>query len=229
MIYLFCNASYGAPFSGAAVRWSKDRSEPVTIVMSGRSATDRSAPLSRLRRASRWVRRRVHGLVFRLRHGIPLVIVDDVNAVSFVRRLRRPAHGVVAGFNQRFRPDTIAAFESLVNFHPSILPRYRGPVPSRWCLRLGESTTGFTLHRVDAGIDTGDVLHQATVEIPPDATEQCLDQRIANAATPLLLEYLDGLAAGDVWEPRSVLRASSIYLNAVDYAGFDEHRLDADV
>ena len=58
----------------------------------------------------------------------------------------------------------------IINIHPSLLPHYRGPVPTAWAILNGESEFGITIHKVDIGIDTGDILVQACYQIGDDET-----------------------------------------------------------
>lgn len=55
--------------------------------------------------------------------------------------------------------------EGFINIHPSLLPKYRGPVPSMWALLNGDFETGVTLHNIDKGIDSGDIIAQKKVKI----------------------------------------------------------------
>lgn len=55
--------------------------------------------------------------------------------------------------------------EGFINIHPSLLPKYRGPVPSMWALLNGDTETGVTLHYIDRGIDSGDIIAKKKVRI----------------------------------------------------------------
>ena len=55
-----------------------------------------------------------------------------------------------------------------INVHPALLPRHRGPIPLAWALREGDAAWGSTWHRMDAELDTGNMLAQATVPIEDD-------------------------------------------------------------
>ena len=55
-----------------------------------------------------------------------------------------------------------------INLHPALLPRHRGPIPLAWALREGDAEWGSTWHRMDAELDTGNVLVQTTVPIEDD-------------------------------------------------------------
>ena len=127
--------------------------------------------------------------------------------------------GICSGFDQIFSSATIDCFEQLVNFHPSLLPYYRGPVPSYWCLKNEEQETGYTLHRLTPQIDAGAILFQERIAITTGDTEQSLDQKIAKKASALLLPWLQHVVQKEYWKP-VVLEASKIYRHLVDYRSF---------
>ena len=83
-----------------------------------------------------------------------------------------------------------------VNVHPSLLPAYRGPNPFYWVLANGEARTGVSLHMIDEGIDTGDLLLQEELEIRPGETEHSLQRRATELAGRMALEAVRGLGAG---------------------------------
>jgi methionyl-tRNA formyltransferase len=85
-----------------------------------------------------------------------------------------------------------------VNLHASLLPKYRGAAPIQWAVASGETATGVTTMRLDAGLDTGDILLQATMSIAPDDTSETLAARLAALGAPLMLETLRGQAAGRI-------------------------------
>jgi methionyl-tRNA formyltransferase len=76
----------------------------------------------------------------------------------------------------------------VLNLHPSLLPAYRGPAPLFWQLRAGETRTGVTLHRIDAGIDTGDILSRKEVPFPDGLGREGLEALLAEAGAALLAE-----------------------------------------
>ena len=98
-----------------------------------------------------------------------------------------------------------------INVHPSLLPRYRGPEPLYWALANHENTTGVTIHHVDEGIDTGDILLQRKLEIRPNETEITLGQRAARVASELLREAIPLLLAGRAPRTRQDHSAASYY------------------
>jgi methionyl-tRNA formyltransferase len=85
-----------------------------------------------------------------------------------------------------------------INLHASLLPKYRGAAPINWAIVNGETKTGATTMRIDAGMDTGDMLLQRELEIGPAETAPELARRLSEAGAPLMVETLRGLAAGAI-------------------------------
>jgi methionyl-tRNA formyltransferase len=89
-----------------------------------------------------------------------------------------------------------------LNLHASLLPKYRGAGPIQWAIAEGESVTGVTIMRIDAGLDTGDILLQSKLAIAPDDTAETLAPRLATLGAALMVDALHGLQAGTM-SPRS--------------------------
>ena len=83
-----------------------------------------------------------------------------------------------------------------LNIHASLLPRWRGAAPVQRAILAGDSVTGVTIMRLDAGLDTGPILAQRSVDIAADETSAGLLQRLAPIGAGLLLEVVTALAAG---------------------------------
>jgi UDP-4-amino-4-deoxy-L-arabinose formyltransferase/UDP-glucuronic acid dehydrogenase (UDP-4-keto-hexauronic acid decarboxylating) len=83
------------------------------------------------------------------------------------------------------------------NLHPSLLPAYRGPFPEFWVLRNGEARTGITLHRMVERADAGDIVSSAVLAIPPEETLGSLTQKLGALASPLVLDLLRSIRAGE--------------------------------
>jgi methionyl-tRNA formyltransferase len=88
-----------------------------------------------------------------------------------------------------------------INLHASLLPKYRGAAPIQWAIANGESITGVTTMRIDAGLDTGDILQQEKLAIASDDTTETLAPRLASIGAELTVETLHGLQSGTV-QPR---------------------------
>jgi methionyl-tRNA formyltransferase len=85
-----------------------------------------------------------------------------------------------------------------LNLHASLLPKYRGAAPVQWAIATGERTTGVTTMRINAGLDTGDILLQAAEQIKPEDTALTLAPRLAQAGAELMIATLAGLKNGTV-------------------------------
>ena len=85
-----------------------------------------------------------------------------------------------------------------INLHASLLPKYRGAAPINWAIVNGETRTGLTTMRIDAGMDTGEMLLQREIEIGAKETAPELASRMADLGAPLMAETLRGLGAGRI-------------------------------
>jgi len=83
-----------------------------------------------------------------------------------------------------------------INLHASLLPKYRGAAPIQWAIANGEKTTGVTSMRIDAGMDTGDIILQRQTPIAPQETAPQLAEHLAELGAPLIGETLRGLRDG---------------------------------
>jgi methionyl-tRNA formyltransferase len=89
-----------------------------------------------------------------------------------------------------------------INLHASLLPRYRGAAPIHWAIANGDKVTGNTTMRIDAGMDTGEILLQQEFAIGPDETTPELAARLSEAGADLMVESLRGLREGKL-KPRT--------------------------
>jgi methionyl-tRNA formyltransferase len=88
-----------------------------------------------------------------------------------------------------------------INLHASLLPKYRGAAPIQWAIANGETVTGNTTMRIDAGLDTGDILQQQELAIAPDDTTETLAPRLAAIGADLMVDTLRALHSGGI-QPR---------------------------
>ncbi len=96
-----------------------------------------------------------------------------------------------------------------INLHASLLPKYRGAAPIQWAIANGETLTGVTTMRIDAGLDTGDILLQRELAIEPEDTAETLAPRLASMGADLMIETLRGLQSGSIRpRPQDITQAS---------------------
>lgn len=106
---------------------------------------------------------------------------------------------VVVAYGQILSPRVLAMPRlGCVNVHGSLLPAYRGAAPIQWSVAHGETETGITTMLMDRGMDTGDMLLQAKVTIPPDQTAGELAEILAPLGANLLAETLIQLEAAQI-------------------------------
>ena len=111
----------------------------------------------------------------------------------------RPDAIIVVGYG-RIIPQWMIDLPRLgnLNLHASLLPKYRGAAPIQWAIANGESVTGATTMRIDAGLDTGEMLMQRDLAIHPEDTAETLGPKLAAMGADLMVETLRGLDNGQV-------------------------------
>jgi len=125
-------------------------------------------------------------------------------------RALAPDAMVVVGYGQII-PQSIIDIPRLgiINVHASLLPKYRGAAPIQWAIANGEQRTGVTTMQIDAGLDTGGMLLKWETEIGAEENALELSDRLAPAGADLLVQTLDGLAAGTLKaEPQANAQAT---------------------
>ena len=105
---------------------------------------------------------------------------------------------VVCGFHHKLTPLFLDAFRYCLNVHPSLLPAYRGAEPLTWVLLERPSEFGVTVHHVDEGLDTGDLVLQKNVPTSGIRTLYGLESRLARELPQLLSILCTQLASGTV-------------------------------
>ena len=134
--------------------------------------------------------------------GLPIIQPEKIkNNEEFREQLETiaPEAIIVVGYG-RIIPQWMIDLPELgnINLHGSLLPKYRGAAPIQWAIASGETITGVTTMRIDAGLDTGDILLQADERIKPEDTALTLAPRLAQTGAELMLNTLDGLKNGTI-------------------------------
>jgi methionyl-tRNA formyltransferase len=136
-----------------------------------------------------------------LKAGLPLHQPPKIRAPEFQELLEQlgPDAIVIIAYGQII-PARLLPIPKLgwINLHGSLLPKYRGAAPIQWSIANGESITGLTTMRIDAGMDTGDTLLQEEISIGAKETAPELAARMSEAGAPLMLNTLRGLASGTI-------------------------------
>lgn len=102
---------------------------------------------------------------------------------------------VLAGFMKVLPANFVSALKGkLINIHPSLLPEFKGAHAVRDALAAGATKTGVTIHYVDEGVDTGEIIVQSEVLIQPNDNEAILHERIKLVEHELLASTIEQLA-----------------------------------
>jgi len=133
---------------------------------------------------------------------LPIIQPDKIkNNEEFRRQLQdiAPQAIIVVGYG-RIIPQWMIELPPLgnINLHGSLLPKYRGAAPIQWAIASGEQVTGVTTMRIDAGLDTGDILQQAEEHIRAEDTAVTLAPRLAQTGAELMISTLAGLQSGTI-------------------------------
>ena len=111
---------------------------------------------------------------------------------------------VCMGFPWKVPADALAVPPlGWLNGHPSLLPRHRGPVPIAWAIRNGDTDVGITFHRMDAELDTGPILAQASFPLGEYTVPNEFYERMGPVVMETLATALERIAAGDEGAPQS--------------------------
>jgi methionyl-tRNA formyltransferase len=117
----------------------------------------------------------------------------------------------------------------MVNVHASLLPRWRGAAPIQWAIRAGDASTGVSIMRMEAGLDSGPVWLRRAVPIGPRDTAGDLFARLAGLGAEALLEALPRIAAVEAPEPQDESRVTLAPRIDRAMAMVDWHRPAAEV
>ena len=137
-----------------------------------------------------------------LQLGVPIIQPERIkNDEEFHNQLSglKPDAIIVVGYG-RIIPQWMLDLPPLgnINLHASLLPKYRGAAPIQWAIAQGVTVTGVTTMKIDAGLDTGDILLQQEISIAPEDTAESLAPRLAGVGADLMVETLRGLQAGKI-------------------------------
>jgi methionyl-tRNA formyltransferase len=133
----------------------------------------------------------------------------DEKFISELRELK-PDLIVVVAYGQ-ILPQSILDLPKFgcLNVHTSLLPKYRGASPIQSAILNGETETGVTIMKMDAGLDTGEIISQARTPILPTDDSQILHDRLAQRGAELLVETIPDYVAGKITpQPQPIEGAS---------------------
>lgn len=138
---------------------------------------------------------------FALERGLPVFQPASLRGEEVVREMEglSPEVVVVAAYG-RIIPEAMLRLPSkgMVNVHPSLLPRYRGPSPVATAILEGASVTGVTIMLLDAGMDSGPIFAQREATVQSGERAGQLTERLFRVGAELLLEVLPAIGSGEI-------------------------------
>lgn len=158
-------------------------------------------------------------------HGIPVFAPAKANSPENERLIRelRPDIAFVVYYDQILKPNLIGIPpRGCFNLHLALAESYRGCYPTTWALINGETETGVTLHAIDKGIDSGDIVAQAKVAISPDDTGRSLYDKCTEAGIALFREWYPRIVAGNFQARPQVATPRTRYYKR----GFPSRKID---
>ena len=126
--------------------------------------------------------------------------IDDAQLLKVIKQIN-PDLGVVANFGQKV-PKTVleSATYGCINFHPSLLPKYRGATPVQQVLLRNDAEMGVTWHRMEEALDRGNILSQKRITVLPTDTDRDLVIRSVETGKEMLGPLLHSLEQGTCQE-----------------------------
>jgi phosphoribosylglycinamide formyltransferase 1 len=159
---------------GTVIRVVSDRPDAAAI----QAARDRGVPVEILKSSQ---------------DGPRLAAEAEDELLDIVRR-DRPDVVALCGFMRLLRGRTLSRIGApVLNVHPSLLPQFRGLNAQRQAIEAGAAVTGATVHRVDAGMDTGDILLQESLSIEPGESAEALAARLLPLEHRLYVQAIKNL------------------------------------
>jgi methionyl-tRNA formyltransferase len=153
-----------------------------------------------------------------LQEGIPVLQPERARGEEFLGQIRalEPDISVVVAYGQILRPEVLELPPlGSINIHGSLLPELRGAAPVHWAVIRGFDTTGVTIMRMEAGLDSGPILLQVPEPIRPDETMGDVATRLSEIGAEALIEALALMEAG-MLEERAQDHAAATYAPKVD-------------
>lgn len=128
----------------------------------------------------------------------PVRLRDNPDFLAEIQALK-PDLGVIIAYGKLLPQSVLdVPVHGCLNLHASLLPKYRGAAPIEWSLIHGETETGITLMKMDAGLDTGDMLARATCPITPDDNAASLAEKLSHLSAQLAVAEIPNWLNGAI-------------------------------
>lgn len=130
-------------------------------------------------------------------HGIPVIAPANLKDAKGELKKYGADAGVLAAYGKIVPQEVIDIFpKGIINIHPSLLPKHRGPTPIESALLQGDKETGVSLMQLASKMDAGPVYAQETVLLRGDEEKQMLTDQLLQLGTTMLVQYLPDILSG---------------------------------
>lgn len=132
-------------------------------------------------------------------HGLTVIQPNQVNDINAQLAASGASAGVLAAYGKILSPTTIDLFpQGIINLHPSLLPKYRGPSPIEAAILAGDKQTGLSLMKLTEHMDAGPVYWQLPVKLTGQEYKDELVTKMAQLGANLLVEKLESILNGEL-------------------------------
>jgi methionyl-tRNA formyltransferase len=146
-------------------------------------------------------------------HGIPVLAPTKLSDIKADLAAFGASVGVLVAFGKFVPPSIINLFErGIINIHPSLLPKHRGPTPLESVILDGDHETGVSLMQLVAAMDSGPIVAQETLLLRGDETKQALADQLLGLGKDMLIQYLPAILDGSI----------QAYTQAANQAQYDQ-------
>lgn len=134
------------------------------------------------------------------KNGLPLYKNIDISSESFITEISalKPDLIVVVNFQQILKEKLISIpKKGCINTHAALLPKYRGRAPLNWAIIHGEKQVGVTVHFIEKGIDTGDIIVQKSIDVGDEEYIDSILEKVGNLYPTIVNEAVDLIQSGE--------------------------------
>lgn len=132
-------------------------------------------------------------------HNIPVLLPEDLLEIREELIEMNAEAAVLVAYGKIIPQDIIDIFpKGIINVHPSLLPKYRGPTPIESAIKNGDNETGVSIMQLSAAMDAGPLYAQTSIKLSGHETKFDLYERVVTQATSLLLDVLPSILDGSL-------------------------------
>ncbi len=134
---------------------------------------------------------------FAKKSGLNFIEIDNFkNHIEKIEKVEKDL-GVVVSFGKIIPEPVLNLFpKGIINVHPSLLPKYRGPNPIRWQILNGEKMSGITIIKLTKEVDAGPILTQKEIEIDENDNYTKLSEKLIEYGKEILIEAIELIKSG---------------------------------